>query len=105
MNFSDSTYEALSAYEEYFYKATKGDWCNNPGRTALTIMHNALDQHDGIITPLNHNCGTCLLRIVRRCGFMYYADKEERAIQAKRDAIQVTKAPKKPRTTKARKDE
>ena len=78
MNFSEQTYNDLAQYERYFRTATEADWCPNPGRAALDRMQDALDALDGRRGPRNHNCGTCLLRVVKRTGFLWLADKEER---------------------------
>lgn len=93
MNFSEKTYNDLAQYERYFRTATEADWCPNPGRAALDRMQDALDALDGRRGPRNHNCGTCLLRVVKRTGFLWLADKAEREAQ---DALEVPKATKTP---------
>lgn len=82
MNFSDSTFETLAQYERYFRTAVDSDWCPNPGRTALGVMQDALDAIDRRTTPVNYNCGTCVLRVVKRAGYLYFADKAEREAAA-----------------------
>lgn len=95
MNFSDQTYNDLAQYERYFRTATEADWCPNPGRAALDRMQDALDALDGRRGPRNHNCGTCLLRVVKRTGFLWLADKAEREAQDAHEAPQPTKTPSK----------
>lgn len=78
MNFSAQTFDALAKYERYFRSAVDADWCPNPGRTALEEIHAAVDAHDGRQTRQDYSCGQCLLRLVKRCGFMYFSDKTAR---------------------------
>ena len=98
MNFSEQTFNWLAEYERYFRTACSSDWCSNPGRSALATMCDALDEHDKGITrtPRDFNCGACQLRIVKRTGYLYFADKAEREAAAAQKV-----APKK--TTKPRK--
>ena len=42
MNFSDTTFETLSAWEKQYETAITGGWCTNPGRAALLLMHDEL---------------------------------------------------------------
>lgn len=104
MNFSEKTYNELAQYESYFRTATEADWCPNPGRAALDRMQDALDAYDGRPGPRNHNCGTCLLRVVKRTGFLWLADKAEREAQDAHETPQPTKTPsKKTSATSAKK--
>lgn len=104
MNFSDNTFEALQPYERYFSSATRSNWCQNPGRAALTIMADAVETIDRHTFARNFNCGTCLVRIVKRCGSLYFADKAERekAAEAAHEAAAASEAPK-PTQTPAKK--
>lgn len=93
MNFSDKTFEALAKYERYFRTAVDADWCPNPGLAALKEIHAAVDEHDKRQTHQDYACGQCLLRLVRRCGYMYFADKTEREdIATKASALAGTAA-------------
>lgn len=93
MNFSDKTFEALTKYERYFRTAVDADWCSNPGRDALIEIHAAVDEHDKRQTSQDYSCGQCLLRLVKRCGYMYFADKTEREdIAAQASALAGTAA-------------
>lgn len=98
MNFTDQTFERLAAFESYFDTAIHGDWCPNPGRDALNVMCDALDEHDGRKNPRNFNCASCQLRIVKRTGYLYIADKAEREAAAAREAEKRTETPSKPKT-------
>ena len=79
MNFSDKTFEALAPFERYFKTATEADWCPNPGRSALDAMAAALTEKDGRRTAVNHACGSCILNVVKRTGYLWFEDKAARA--------------------------
>lgn len=102
MNFSDKTFEALAPFERYFKTATEADWCPNPGRAALDAMAEALTEKDGRRTAVNHACGSCILRVVKRTGYLWFEDKAARAAQASHDAQDAheTPQPSKTRTPK-----
>ena len=93
MNFSDKTFEALAPFERYFKTATEADWCPNPGRVALDAMAEALTEKDGRRTAVNHACGSCILRVVKRTGYLWFEDKAARAAQASHDAQDAHEAP------------
>ena len=107
MNFSDKTFEALAPFERYFKTATEADWCPNPGRAALDAMAEALTEKDGRRTAVNHACGSCILRVVKRTGYLWFEDKAARAAHDAQDAHetpQPSKAPaKKTSATSAKK--
>lgn len=99
MNFSDKTFDALAPFERYFKTATEADWCPNPGRAALDAMADALTEKDGRRTAVNHSCGSCILRVVKRTGYLWFEDK---AAKAAHDAQDAHEAPK-PTATPAKK--
>lgn len=96
MNFSDKTFEALAPFERYFKTATEADWCPNPGRAALDAMAEALTEKDGRRTAVNHACGSCILRVVKRTGYLWFEDKAQRA------ACEAAAAPETPKPSKTR---
>lgn len=98
MNFSESTYEALAPFERYFKTACDADWCPNPGRAALDRMADALTEKDGRRTAVNHSCGSCILRVVKRTGYLFFADKAEREAAAAPEAPKPTATPAKKKT-------
>lgn len=102
MNFSDKTFEALAPFERYFKTATEADWCPNPGRAALDAMAEALTEKDGRRTAVNHACGSCILRVVKRTGYLWFEDKAARAAEAAHDAQDAHEAPQ-PSKTPAKK--
>ena len=98
MNFSESTYEALAPFERYFKTACDADWCPNPGRAALDRMADALTEKDGRRTAVNHSCGSCILRVVKRTGYLFFEDKAAREAAAAPEAPKPTKTPAKKKT-------
>ncbi|MBO7686781.1 MAG: hypothetical protein J6V72_10380 [Kiritimatiellae bacterium] len=110
MNFSDKTFESLAPFERYFRTACDADWCPNPGRAALDTMAAALTEKDGRRTAINHACGSCILRVVKRTGYLWFEDKAERkaaeangeAARAQREAAAAPETPK-PTKTPAKK--
>lgn len=103
MNFSDKTFETLGTFERYFKTACDADWCPNPGRAALEIMADALSEKDGRRTFINHACGSCILNVVKRTGYLWFEDKAARAAQeapAAPETPKPTKTPAKKTTAK-----
>lgn len=98
MNFSDKTFDALAPFERHFRTACDSDWCQNPGRSALDLMAKALEEIDHRPTAINHACGSCILRVVKRVGYLYFADKAEREAAKPAEAPQPTKTPSKKTT-------
>ena len=98
MNFSDKTFEALAPFERYFKTATEADWCPNPGRAALDRMADALTEKDGRRTAVNHACGSCILRVVKRTGYLWFEDKAQRETAAAPEAPKPTETPAKKKT-------
>lgn len=96
MNFSDKTFEALAPFERYFKTACEADWCPNPGRAALEIMADALSEKDGRRIFINHACGSCILNVVKRAGYLYFEDKAARATHDAQDAPETPKPTKTP---------
>lgn len=98
MNFSDKTFEALAPFERYFKTATEADWCPNPGRAALDAMAAALTEKDGRRTAVNHACGSCILRVVKRTGYLWFEDKAQREAAAAPETPKPTATPAKKKT-------
>ena len=98
MNFSDKTFETLGTFERYFKTACEADWCPNPGRAALEIMADALSEKDGRRTFINHACGSCILNVVKRAGYLYFEDKAQREASAAPETPKPTKTPAKKKT-------
>lgn len=98
MNFSDKTFESLAPFERYFRTACDADWCPNPGRAALDTMAAALTEKDGRRTAINHACGSCILNVVKRTGYLWFEDKAARETAAAPETPKPTKIPAKKTT-------
>ena len=98
MNFTDRTFDALAPFERHFRTACDSDWCQNPGRSALDLMARSLEEIDHRPTAINHACGSCILRVVKRVGYLWFADKAEREAQDAPEAPKPKKAPAKKTT-------
>lgn len=98
MNFSDKTFESLAPFERYFRTACDADWCPNPGRAALDTMAAALTEKDGRRTAINHACGSCILNVVKRAGYLWFEDKAAREAAAAPETPKPTKTPAKKTT-------
>lgn len=100
MNFSDKTFETLAPFERYFRTACDADWCPNPGRAALDTMAAALTEKDGRRTAINHACGSCILNVVKRTGYLWFEDKAQREASTAPETPKPTKTPAKKTTAK-----
>ena len=98
MNFSDKTFETLAPFERYFRTACDADWCPNPGRAALDTMAAALTEKDGRRTAINHACGSCILNVVKRTGYLWFEDKAARETAAAPETPKPTKTAAKKKT-------
>lgn len=98
MNFSDKTFESLAPFERYFRTACDADWCPNPGRAALDTMAAALTEKDGRRTAINHACGSCILNVVKRTGYLWFEDKAQREAPAAPETPKPAKTPAKKKT-------
>lgn len=76
MTFTKDQMEMLSKFEEHFKTAVNADWCRNPGRENLQVIHQILTSATGDRRRLDANCQHCILTLVRDTGKLYFADKE-----------------------------
>lgn len=82
MTFTKEQLETLSQWEANFSTAVNSNWARNPGRINLRTIY---DIYSGAVNsraiPFNANCQHCIVTILRACGKLYFADKEELAKQ------------------------
>lgn len=110
---NDSQFERLAAYEKYMKTAIDSSYPRSPGTRGLREIHAVLREVEPQTPTLNTTCGTCILRLLKKAGRLYFdrkaADEKERAeaIQATLEAAAKTieeakpkKAPAKKKTTK-----
>lgn len=86
---NDSQFERLAAYEKYMKTAIDSNYPRSPGPRALREIHAVLREVDPQTPTLNTTCGTCILRVLKKAGRLYFdrkaADEKERA-----EAVSVT---------------
>ena len=92
MELSKEQLDALAPYESYMMTAVKSNWSRYPGRDALQEMHRILEQVTGRKRPLNVNCQSCVLNLLRDCGTIYFKAKESKPVElVDKDAAPVEK--------------
>ena len=92
MELSKEQLDALAPYESYMMTAVKSNWSRYPGRDALQEMHRILEEVTGRKRPLNVNCQSCVLNLLRDCGTIYFKAKESKPVElSEADAAPVAK--------------
>ena len=81
MELSKEQLDALAPYESYMMTAVKSNWSRYPGRDALQEMHRILEEVTGKARPLNVNCQSCVLNLLRDCGTIYFKAKESKPVE------------------------
>lgn len=80
---NDSQFERLAAYEKYMKTAIDSSYPRSPGPRGLREIHAVLREVDPQTPTLNTTCGTCILRLLKKAGRLYFdrkaADERERA--------------------------
>lgn len=84
MNFTDEQYAILSQWEDNYRTAIRSQWSRSIGRTAALTIHGIYSSVVKGAPHLNHSCGSCVLRLLRNVGNLYFADKAEREEERKR---------------------
>ena len=92
MELSKEQLDALAPYESYMMTAVKSNWSRYPGREALQEMHRILEEVTGRTRPLNVNCQSCVLNLLRDCGTIYFKAKSVKEVElSEADAAPVAK--------------
>ena len=81
MELSKEQLDALAPYESYMMTAVKSNWSRYPGRDALQEMHRILEEVTGRKRPLNINCQSCVLNLLRDCGTIHFKAKESKPVE------------------------
>lgn len=81
MELSKEQLDALAPYESYMMTAVKSNWSRYPGRVALQEMHRILEEVTGSKRPLNVNCQSCVLNLLRDCGTIYFKARESKPVE------------------------
>ena len=98
---NDSQFERLAAYEKYMKTAIDSSYPRSPGPRGLREIHAVLREVDPQTPTLNTTCGTCILRLLKKAGRLYFdrkaADEKDRAeaVAATLEASAPKPAPKK----------
>lgn len=77
MKFTEEQFKALSAYEQKFHTAIIADWCRHPGLSGLRLIYDIYTTVTGDQRRFSDNCQHCIVSLMRDCGRLYFADKEE----------------------------
>ena len=86
MQLTDEQFATLAPYEAHFTTALRSSYPRSPGRAALKTIHAVLRDVEPTTPALNTTCGTCILRVLKKAGTLYFEKKERDAAQ---DAIAV----------------
>lgn len=81
MELSKEQLDALAPYESYMMTAVKSNWSRYPGRDALQEMHRILEEVTGRTRPLNVNCQSCVLNLLRDFGTIYFKAKGAKEVE------------------------
>lgn len=76
MEINKTQFEALEKYEQYFLTALRSNYPRSPGRRGLQEMHAILREIEPTTPALNTTCGTCILRVLKKVGTLYFDYKE-----------------------------
>ena len=86
MQLTDEQFATLAPYEAHFTTALRSSYPRSPGRLALKTIHSILREIEPATPALNTTCGTCILRVLKKAGALYFEKKERDAAQ---DALAV----------------
>ena len=81
MKLTEEQIKTLSAYEQHFETAVNGNWSRYPGVVALQQIHRIMEDVTGTKRPLNTNCQSCVLNLLKDCGILYFESKKARAVE------------------------
>lgn len=87
---SDEQFATLAPYEAHFTTALRSSYPRSPGRAALKTIHAILRELEPSTPALNTTCGTCILRVLKKAGALYFEKKERDAAQDA-EAVAATK--------------
>lgn len=77
MTFTREQMQILAQWESNFGTAVRSNWARGIGRSATAQLHRIYTEATGDRRTLNASCGTCVLRLLKDAGRLYFADKEE----------------------------
>lgn len=83
---NDSQFERLAAYEKYMKTAIDSSYPRSPGPRGLREIHAVLREVDPQTPTLNTTCGTCILRLLKKAGRLYFEKKDLNSIKVLENA-------------------
>ncbi len=95
MQLTDEQFATLAPYEAHFTTALRSSYPRSPGRLALKTIHAVLRELEPTTPALNTTCGTCILRVLKKAGRLYFDRKEADAAEASLAAALAAEAVKK----------
>lgn len=95
MQLTDEQFATLAPYEAHFTTALRSSYPRSPGRAALKTIHAILRELEPTTPALNTTCGTCILRVLKKAGRLYFDRKEADAAEASLAAALAAEAVKK----------
>ncbi|MCR5071196.1 MAG: hypothetical protein K6A62_04645 [Bacteroidales bacterium] len=72
---NDNQYDRLAPYESYFSTVLRTSYPRSPGPRALREIHAVLKEVYPTTPVLNSTCGTCILRVLKKAGQLYFEKK------------------------------
>ena len=106
MQLTDEQFATLAPYEAHFTTALRSSYPRSPGRAALKTIHTILREIEPTTPALNTTCGTCILRVLKKAGRLYFdrkeaiLDEEAQAVAATLKAVAETKSQEKETASK-----
>ena len=97
MQLTDEQFATLAPYEAHFTTALRSSYPRSPGRLALKTIHAVLREVEPTTPALNTTCGTCILRVLKKAGTLYFEKKERDAAQDALAVLATKEAAEKPK--------
>ena len=97
MQLADEQFATLAPYEAHFTTALRSSYPRSPGRLALKTIHAVLRDVEPTTPALNTTCGTCILRVLKKAGTLYFEKKERDAAQDALAVLATKEAAEKPK--------
>lgn len=81
---TERQYMILQSYEKYFRTAVYHGYSRNPGGEAIKRMDMVYQEVSGVNLRTNQGCNTCIMRLLRDLGRLYFDYKAEKEARRKR---------------------
>lgn len=77
MNMTKEQLKELKEYEQHFITAMRSDYARYPGQHAVKRIHEIYCEATGKVSVLNASCSSCVLRLLKECGKIYFDTLEQ----------------------------